>query len=56
MKVLVVAPSWIGDTIMMQHGGAVWLFGSPKDHAVAGDIVRQTPGQVLAACLKWISP
>jgi len=56
MKVLVVAPSWIGDTIMVQHGCTVCLFGSPRDHAVAGDIVRPTLGQVLAASLNWISP
>jgi ADP-heptose:LPS heptosyltransferase len=56
MKVLVVAPSWIGDPILARHGCTVCLFGSPRDHAVAEDIVRPTPGQVLAASLNWISP
>jgi len=43
MKALVVAPSWIGDTIMAQAGCAVRRFGLPKH-------------QSIAACLNWISP
>ncbi len=36
--------------ILGEHGYAIWLFGSPKDHAVAEEIVRLAPGLCCNLC------
>lgn len=36
--------------ILAERGSAVWLFGSPKDHAVAEEICRQAPGCCRNLC------